>query len=104
MRHKNRQAMQFFKVSAIFFIFSSFFSLRKNAMPACFDHRTEYPNKAESRVINSVGHRPTGVRPREAEALKGRNPDLALSELLTRPVMTDVRVNLCNSRSKKSNN
>jgi hypothetical protein len=37
-RNKNRQAMQIFKVLNIFFIFSSFFSLRKNAMPACFDH------------------------------------------------------------------
>jgi hypothetical protein len=30
--------MQIFEVLNIFFIFSSFFSLRKNAMPACFDH------------------------------------------------------------------
>jgi len=37
--------------------------------------------KAESLVVNSVGHRPTNRNVPSSLALKGRNPDVALSGL-----------------------
>ena len=37
--------------------------------------------KAESLVVNSVGHRPTNWEVSSSLALKGRNPDFALSGL-----------------------
>ena len=53
----------------------------------------EIPNsrqaKAESLVINSVGHRPTNRDVQSHQALKGRNPDSALSGLRLRGFRQD---------------
>ena len=45
--------------------------------------------KAESLVVNSVGHRPTNWDVRSRQALKGRNQDVALSGLGLRRLRQD---------------